>query len=137
MSVRIYGVSLHCYDDKARHDKFYRVYWWQNPNNGQFYLTKCWGRDGATGQSKTEHCTDQAVAEREMRTVVAAQMQPKKGYQFLGEGSVAVDLLTVLKDPRRTGRKLHDWVGRPPVKLPGNYRFIIREEEDILDLIDA
>lgn len=135
LTIRVFGASMHCYDHKTNSDKFYRAYIWQDPRSGRWYLTKCWGRDGSRGRAKTESCASQAIAERELRMVRAHQMSPRKGYQFLGEGAVHVNEFDVLDNPQAVGQKLHDWVGRPPLKLPDGFVFVIHEEDDIMDLI--
>lgn len=132
MKIQVHGISLHCYDRQKNSDKFYRVYIWQD-STGLWYLNKCWGRDGSMGAYKSYLVRYQAVGEIEMHAIQAAQVG--KGYEFLGETKLLVEAEDLTDDPRGVGAKLHDWIGREPVKLPDGYIFIIREEEDILDLI--
>lgn len=131
MTVRVHGFSLHLYDDRVNNDKYYRSFI-VPAADGSATLVNHWGRDGAAGQVRFERHGNSLVASAVLGRTLRAKLG--KGYQLLGEGAVSVDESN-LGDARKVSAKLQDWVGRPPIKMPSGYVFIIHEEEDIMDLI--
>ena len=130
MSTRVNGACLHMYDAKANHDKYYRIF--QYEIDGTWFVQAHWGRDGQRGQVKSTGYSTLRGAQREMISTMGDKV--RKGYELLGEGTVAVDERHH-GDVRFISDKLADRVARPPIKLPDGYVFIIREEPDVLDLI--
>lgn len=130
--LRVYGVSMHLFDQARNSDKFYRTFIW--PADGAWHIAFHWGRDGAPhGQVKHEVHGTMEAAQRAMDTKVSKQVS--KGYQNLGQGTVEIAEHVLLNDPSAAGMILHDRIGRKPMKPRDGFDLIIMEEDDIMDLI--
>lgn len=134
MTTKVHGVSMHFYDERANSDKFYRMFVCDmNNGHGNWAFVKVWGRAGQAGTARVEYCGDEQLARHKLTR--KTNEQRNKGYQLLGEDIVRSPLPLV--DPISSAQKLHDRIGREPIKMPAGYVFIIREEEFIEDLIDV
>lgn len=123
--VKLEGYVLHMFDSKANHDKFYRIFTFEQ--DGRSCLVTGWGRDGTKGSVKEEWFNDERRAALHKKASLARKV--KRGYRVLGEGSCTVQSgLTTLE----MGERLNTWIGRDPIKADG---FVIREEPDIEDLL--
>ena len=137
--MKVHGVSLHYFDDRQNADKFYRAFVW-HADDGTWQVTCHWGRDGAPrGQVQTTSWDTLAQADLMLRKKVDEKL--RKGYEYLGQGEIEVtdailrwgghDGLSL------AGNKLHALVGRTPTKLPEGFSLLIREEDDIEDLVET
>lgn len=132
MGMLVHGVSLHYYNENANSDKFYRAFIWES--SGLWHVAYHWGRDGAPrGQSKTEVFRTKTAVQMLLDKKVNEKIS--KGYQYLGQGDVKVPDVSSLNDVSATGFRLHEQIGREPVKLRNGFTLIIKEEDDIMDLI--
>lgn len=134
MTIKVHGVSLHYFNEQANSDKYYRMFIWAD-SKGAWCITYHWGRDGAKGQMKTDRFFREEAARHALELKVRRQVQ--KDYEFLGQGEIEVDDIASLSDIPRVAELLHNRVGREPTKLPTGFQLIIREEEDVEDLLSV
>lgn len=139
--MKVHGISLHYFNDSQNADKFYRVFVWQEHPN-VWNVTYHWGRDGSPrGQTKTD--TFQSLSGVQMAMDKKVNEKISKGYEYLGQGEIDVADIHLRwgnadhESLSLIGNKLHNLVGRKPVKLSGGFALVIQEEDDIMDLINA
>lgn len=132
--MKVHGVSLHMFDETNNSDKFYRAFVWQD--KGSWNVSYHWGRDGAPrGQIATSCHFSLDDADRTLKKKINEKL--RKGYEYLGQGEIDVADISSEYDLACAGHKLHNRVGRTPTKLPNGFSLVIREEDDIEDLIHS
>lgn len=130
--MNVHGVSLHYFNEAANNDKFYRTFIYEVTDG--WNVSYHWGRDGAPhGQVKTEHFRTKQGVQMALDKKVNEKLS--KGYEYLGQGDITVMDISTLSDVSSVGNLLHARVGRDPIKLPSGFSLIIKEEDDIMEMI--